>query len=103
MISCYTWASHPAKLTLVYGSGRQNVLPNMNMLPFMLMPFSLHVINLQSSLIPLKGSTTSKLRERDHLNTIFGVITTWTQMAPLLHNPKVYLQDPRLLPSDVPW
>ena len=43
---------------------------------------------VQISSIPLKGSTTSKLRERDHYNTIFGVITTWTQMVPLLHNPK---------------
>ena len=58
-------ASLLAKLALVYGSGRQNVLPNMNMLPFMLMTFSLHVIALQSSFIPLKGSKTSKLKERD--------------------------------------
>ena len=55
----------PAKLTPAYSSGRQNVLPNMNMLPFMLMTFSLHVIALQSSFIPLKGSTTSKSREMD--------------------------------------
>ena len=53
----------PAKLTLVYGSGRQNVLPNMNMLSFMLMTFSFHVNALQTSFIPLIGSTTSNLRE----------------------------------------
>ena len=32
----------------------------------MLMTFSLHVIALQTSSIPLKGSTTSKSREKDH-------------------------------------
>ena len=78
----------PCKANPVYGSGRQSVLPNMNMLPFMLITFSMHVIALQISFIPLKRSTTSKLKERDHSNTILGVITTWTQMAPLLHNPK---------------
>ena len=57
--------SHPVKLILVYGSGRQNVPPNMNMLLYMLMTFSLHVLALQSSFILLKGSTTSKLREMD--------------------------------------
>ena len=56
----------PPKLTPVYGSGKQNVPPNMNMLPFMLMTFSLHVIPLQTSSIPLKGSTTSNSREKDH-------------------------------------
>ena len=45
------WASYLPKLTPVYGSGKQNVLPNMNMLPFMLMTFSLHVIALQISSI----------------------------------------------------
>ena len=44
----------PCKLISMYGSGRQNVLPNMNMLPFMLMTFSLHVIVVQSSFIPIK-------------------------------------------------
>ena len=56
----------PSKADPVYGSGKQNVPPNMNMLPFMLMTFSLHGIALQISSIPLKGSTISKLRERDH-------------------------------------
>ena len=50
---------------------KANVPPNMNMLPFMLMTFSLHVIalqisSIQSSSIPLKRSTTSKSREKDH-------------------------------------
>ena len=58
--------SHLPKMTPVYGSGKQNVLPNMNMLPFMLMTFSLHLIALQISSILLKRSPTSKLRERDH-------------------------------------
>ena len=57
---------HLPKLNPVYGSGKQNVPPNMNMLRFMLMTFSLHVITLHISSIPLKGSTTSKLRVRDH-------------------------------------
>ena len=35
------------------------------MLLYMLMTFSLHVLALQSSFIPLKGSKTSKLREMD--------------------------------------
>ena len=56
----------PCKDDPVYGSGRQNVLPNMNMLPFMLMTFSFHVHALQSSFIPLKSSKTSKLKERGH-------------------------------------
>ena len=44
---------------------KANVPPNMNMLLYMLMTFSLHVIALQTSFIPLKRSTTSKLREMD--------------------------------------
>ena len=59
-------ASHLPKLTPVFGLEKQNVPPNMNMLPFMLMTFSLHVIALQISSIPLKASTTSKSREKDH-------------------------------------
>ena len=45
---------------------KTNVPPNMNMLPFMLMTFSLHVIALLISFIPLRRSTTSKSREKDH-------------------------------------
>ena len=45
---------------------KANVPPNMNMLPFMLMTFSLHVIALQISFIPLRRSTTSNSREKDH-------------------------------------
>ena len=59
-------ASHLPKLTPVFALEKQNVPPNMNMLPFMLMTFSLHVIALQISSIPLKASTTSKSREKDH-------------------------------------
>ena len=55
-----------SKADPVYGSGKQNVLPNINMLPLMLMTFSLHLIALPSSFIHLKGSTISKLKERDH-------------------------------------
>ena len=56
----------PCKADLfVYCSEMQNVPPNMNMLLYMLMTFSLHVLALQSSFIPLKGSTTLKLREMD--------------------------------------
>ena len=53
----------PSKADLVYGSGKQNVPPNMSMFPFMLMTFSLHVIALQISFTPLRRSTTSKSRE----------------------------------------
>ena len=56
----------PSKADLVYGSEKQNVPPNMNMLPFMLMTSSLHVIAVQISFIPLNGSTTSKSKEKDH-------------------------------------
>ena len=42
MTSCETWDSHPAKLTFVYGLEKKNAPPNMNMLPYLLMTFSLH-------------------------------------------------------------
>ena len=44
---------------------KANAPPNMNMLLYMLMTFSLHVLALQTSFIPLKRSTTSKSREMD--------------------------------------
>ena len=57
---------HDIMLDMGFSLSKQNVPPNMNMLPFMMMTFSLHVIALQMSSIPLKGSTTLKLRERDN-------------------------------------
>ena len=44
-----------------------------------------------SDFIHTRRGTTSKSREKDHQNTTLGVITTWTQMVPLLHNPKKYI------------
>ena len=55
----------PSKADPCVGLEKQNVPPNMNMLPFMLMTFSLHVIALQISSLPSKASTTSKSREKD--------------------------------------
>ena len=57
--------SYPVKLALVYGSEKRNVPPNMNMLLYKFMTFSLHAHMLQSSFMPLKGNTISKLREMD--------------------------------------
>ena len=93
----------PSKLTLVYGSEEQNVPPNMNMLPFMLMFFSLHVIALQISSIPFKESTTSKSREKDIEIQSWVLLPHAPRWYPCCTTQKVHLQDPRFLPSDVPW
>ena len=63
----------------------------MNMLPFMLMTFSLHVIALQTSFIPLKGKHNLKIKGEGPLKYHLGCDYHMDPDGTLVAQPKKYI------------
>ena len=74
----------------MYDSGRQNVLPNMNMLPYMLRTFSLHVIALQSS-FTLKRKHNLKIKGDGPLKYLLGCDYHMDPDGTLVAQPQKYI------------